>query len=209
MSRKVMGAVLAFFLAVTGVGVSMSSAFAAGVDQEKNHTSYWEAQGYGTCVKVEMNDQGASVTLNATIPAGNVYTILVLKSALVNDTFANPVQGGVYTTRSGKDISHYIYCYKAPETPSTPVTTPVETPTTAVPVVTPTKREVPKPDVTKTKTETKTETTPAPTATTRAPHRGELADTGGAQTLLLALIGGGLAAAGALFYSLARRPGKH
>lgn len=218
MSRKIMGVVLTLFLSLLGVGALTMSA-SADVNEDKNHTSYWEALGYGTCVKVE-NPGGTSVTL-AAAPAGQVYTILVVKAGSEqsvenpNLEYLNPVTGTAYASPGGKTVSHYIYCYKPTTVQSTPASTPVTTPAstpastpaeketeTQTPGVLPTKKAAPKPN----------KTTPAPEATateTAVPQTDTLANTGGAQSLLLAAIGAGLVAAGALFYSLTRRPGRH
>lgn len=69
-----------------------------------NQPKYWEALGYGSCVKYEVDSGFGSVwTLDALASA------LILKSGTTNDVWRTSLPG-MYGTPSAKDISHAIVC---------------------------------------------------------------------------------------------------
>lgn len=110
MKKQLLAAAAVAGLAV--VGLAAPAQAAPPLDAQMNQTSYWEAQGYGDCTKVEFGDGVESFTLDA-LPAGMNYTLLVLKAgsgASANDQQAFPWTGQAYTHMTGKDLSHVIYC---------------------------------------------------------------------------------------------------
>ena len=95
-------------LGLSVLGVS-SPAFAAN-DPAQNSPSYWAA--YGDCYKVELADGVSTFTL-PDLPAGERYTLLVLKAGTVHQQITSGlVEGGTYSAYSGKDLSHVIVCTK-------------------------------------------------------------------------------------------------
>ncbi|WP_421119270.1 hypothetical protein ACE2AJ_18185 [Aquihabitans daechungensis] len=93
--------------------------------EDKNHPSYWEGIGYGTCVKVEA--PGTPYTLDAA-PAGSAWSMLVVKAGSESSTndphaeYPNPVPGSYYHP-SGKAISHIIKCSRGGSSGSTTTST--------------------------------------------------------------------------------------
>lgn len=145
------GAMLVLALA----GVAM-----AGGDSDANHPGYWG----DNCVKFEAGDgafPGDWVGTNGVSLMPGDYTLLVLKSALVNDEFPNPIPGNLYLTKSGKDISHVILCMKETQPSDTPEPSDAPSPT---PSVEPT--PTPEPSMTPSPTPSETTTpTPSPSGT--------------------------------------------
>lgn len=77
-----------------------------------NQVAYWEGLGYGDCSKTELADGVGAVTLDP-LPAGTVYTLLVLKAGSgdgANVVVEDPEAGIVYDHGTGKDLSHVIVC---------------------------------------------------------------------------------------------------
>jgi hypothetical protein len=114
MYRKIIVAVvMALSLVVFAGTVNAQSS----TDAEKNQTSYWEAQGFGTCVKYD-NVNAETFTVPAA-PEGKVYTLAVIKAGSdqsteePNETDTSVAAGDVLRHSSGKDISHVILCYKS------------------------------------------------------------------------------------------------
>ena len=111
MKRLIAAAAIAAF-AVLGLS---APAQAAPSDQAAtNSVAYWEAltPEDDTCTKVELGDGVTTYTLPA-LPAGQMYTLLVLKSgsgAGANTVVWYPVAGVAYDHDSGKELSHIIYC---------------------------------------------------------------------------------------------------
>lgn len=81
----------------------------------KNQPEYWEAQGYGECVKYDgVNAQTFTVPAP---PAGKEYTLAVVKAGSgqsteePHETHEDVEEGDVLRHSSGKDISFVILCF--------------------------------------------------------------------------------------------------
>lgn len=115
-------AVVAATTVVLGAGVQPAS---AGNADNVNHPAYWQAQGWGSCVKY---DPVATPYGLGSAPSGYYWSLLVLKagSASSNEDWLtqipNPAPGPYYHP-SGKTISHVIVCKKAGTAPTTTTTT--------------------------------------------------------------------------------------
>lgn len=123
----VLAILTAFCLGAWLVFASLIASAAGAYDSEQNQPGYWGDD----CWKVE-GGTGPAVYLDAD------YRLVVLKSGTVNDAFDAPRAGDQLVTRSGKDISHVIYCPEIPTTTTTeaPVATTLPPPTTAPPSTT-------------------------------------------------------------------------
>lgn len=161
MRRLIVGAIAVMVLA--SAGTALAETYTAPgqpnvltVDSDANKVSFW----------CEPDDAGIKYEPVATPyivpepPEGKVWTLLVIKSALVNDQFPNPVVGQAYNAVSEKDISHVILCWEdtvvttTTTTSSTTTTTPSTTTTTTTSTTVPTTTTEP------------TTTTTDPTSTT-------------------------------------------
>ena len=111
----------------------------------ENNPAFWVGENGSTeCWKHESGDpidggshgkvlaSDKSVWQMGTPPTGKVFSLLVLKSATMNDVFYDPTPAGLYGTVSGKNISHVIVCKKpapqvvvaaAPTSPTRPAPT--------------------------------------------------------------------------------------
>lgn len=110
--RKILAA--AAIAAFAAFGLSAPAQAAMPDNAATNQASYWEAWtgADDECTKVELADGIDSYTLSE-LPAGQVYTLLVLKAgsgASANTVVQFPEAGVAYMHSSGKDISHVIYC---------------------------------------------------------------------------------------------------
>jgi LPXTG-motif cell wall-anchored protein len=133
------------------------------VDSEANKVSDW----------CEPDDAGVKYEPVATPyvvpepPEGKTWTLLVIKSALVNDQFPNPVVGQSYTAVSGKDISHVILCWgDRPVIITTTTTEPTTTTTTSTSTTTTSTTTLPPSTTT---TEATTTTSSSTTTSTTTP----------------------------------------
>ena len=86
------------------IGVNRSPTYSQLASSNENQPRYWEKLGFGDCVKEELDDSFGSVW-DLFSPA----SVLILKSARVNDVWLRP-GAGQYGTASAKDISHAIVC---------------------------------------------------------------------------------------------------
>lgn len=107
---------------LTTYWLALAITLAGAYDSDQNQPDYWGDD----CYKDDTPSGGPSVYLDAD------YRLVVLKSGTVNDVFDAPRAGDVLTTRSGRDISHVIYCEGTPDV----TTTTTEPPTTTVPPTT-------------------------------------------------------------------------
>ena len=86
------------------IGVNRRPTDSQLASSKENQPRYWEKLGFGDCVKEELDDSFGSVW-ELFSPA----SVLILKSARVNDVWLRP-GAGQYGTVSAKDISHAIVC---------------------------------------------------------------------------------------------------
>lgn len=110
MKKQLLAAVAVAGLAV--VGLAAPAQAAPPLEAQMNHTSYWEALGYGDCTKVELPDGVDSYTLPE-LEWPMQYSLLVLKAGSgesANDTHQYPWSGVAYTHSTDRDLSHIIYC---------------------------------------------------------------------------------------------------
>ena len=85
--------------------VNRTPVYSQSAVHQANQPKYWEALGYGSCVKYEVDSGFGSVwTLDA------LASSLILKSGTTNDVWRTSLPG-MYGTPSAKDISHAIVCY--------------------------------------------------------------------------------------------------
>lgn len=132
-------------------------AVAAARPDERNQVEDWCDDG----IKHD-NLSGPSYTVEDP-PDGTTWTLLVLKSGTVHETFSNPLPDETYTPGNGHDVSYVILCYEDDEPPST--TTTVPTTSTTTPEST---TSLPPEDTTTTTSEPTTTTIPTTSTTTPA-----------------------------------------
>ncbi len=133
--RWMAGAATAFLVLPMALAAPASAAVAVDrtpdrqVEQSQNapenNPAFWVGENGSTeCWKHESGDpidggshgkvlaSDKSVWQMGTPPTGKVFSLLVLKSATMNDVFYDPTPGALYGTVSGKNISHVIVCKK-------------------------------------------------------------------------------------------------
>jgi len=101
-------------IAALGITLLLASFAATGASTTNvNDPAYWEAQGYGTCMKTE---GPPTPYVLGEPPSGMVWTALVIKAGSESSTetpvflIENPSPGS-YVHPSGKDISYVITCH--------------------------------------------------------------------------------------------------
>lgn len=156
---------------VLAIGLTGSaSAYPSGSDG--NHAANWNDQFSvpASCVKYEPFDESAPVALwvgnDGVVLDPGTYVALILKSALVNDAFVDPIPGNLYLTASFKDISHIIVCTPEEVTPSTTPSVEPSTSPSPTPTATPSSTTTPTPSASPSETSSPTPSTaPSPTPT--------------------------------------------
>ena len=136
------GRLLVAFAIIVAVAVAFPAgaelsraAGASGYDSKLNKVETWCPDGG---FKIDGGFQGSTW-----ISTGS-YHLVVLKSALVNDSFVDVVEGQELATVSGKEISHAIVC-TSPEVPPTTVPPTTVPPTTVPPTTVPPTTSTPGP----------------------------------------------------------------
>ena len=111
MKSIIAAAAIAAFVAL---GAAAPAQAAPPDNAAQNSVAYWEAftPEDDTCYKVELGEGVSTYTLPA-LPAGQMYTLLVLKAgsgAGSNTVVLWPVAGTAYGHDTDKELSHIIYC---------------------------------------------------------------------------------------------------